>query len=162
MAFEEAALLGGRQIVDDTDGVGEEDGVSLLAGGVAKGGGEVGLADADRAEEDDVGLLGDEAETEEVLNLEAVDLPGPVPLELLQGLEDGEAGRLDAAFDDALAALGVLALDQAAEVLDMIPVAGGGFAGEIGVVTEEIGQLEFVKMLGEERWLGFHEGVLGS
>ena len=44
----------------------------------------------------------------------------------------------------------------------MVPVAGGGFAGEIGVVPEEIGQLEIVEMLGQERGLGFHEGFLGS
>jgi hypothetical protein len=128
LALEQAVLLGGGQIVDDTDGVGEEDGVPLLAGGVAQSGGEMSLADARRPEKDDVGLLDDEAETEEVLNLEAVDLPGPVPLELLQGVEDGEAGRLDAPFDEALAALGVLALEETAEVLDVIPVAGGGFA----------------------------------
>jgi hypothetical protein len=122
----------------------------------------VGLADADGAEEDDVGFLGDEAQTEEVLDLEAVDFLGPVPVELVEGLENGEACRLDAPFDQALAALGVLALDEAAEVLDVIPVAGGGFAGQIGVVAEEIGQLEFVEMLGEERRVRFHEVVLGS
>ena len=49
LAFEEAALLSSGEVVDDANGIGEENRVSLLAGGVAERGGEVGLADTDEA-----------------------------------------------------------------------------------------------------------------
>ncbi len=162
LAFEQASLLSGGEIIDDADGVGEEHRVAFLAGGEPEGGGKVGLSDADGAEEHHVGLLGNELQAEEVLNLEAVDLLGPIPLELLQGLEDREAGGLDASFDDPLTALGVLTLDEAAEVFDVVPVAGGRLAGQIGMVAEKIGQLEFVEMLGQERRWDFHGVDLGS
>ena len=62
--FEGSAKLGGVEGVDDVDGVGKEDVVALQAGGVAEGGGEVGLAQADKAQKQDVGFVGDEAQAE--------------------------------------------------------------------------------------------------
>ena len=38
----------------------------------------------------------------QVLDLQAIDLLGPVPLELLEGFQHREAGELDAALDAAL------------------------------------------------------------
>ena len=87
---------------------------ALLAGGVAQGGGEMGFAEADAAQEDDVGFFLDELEAEEVLDLEAVDFLGPVPAELFEGLDDGEAGGFDAPLDGALAAQGGFAFDELA------------------------------------------------
>jgi len=55
--FEGAFVLSGREGVDDVDSVGEEDGFSAQAGGVAEGCGEVSFAEADKAEEDDVGFV---------------------------------------------------------------------------------------------------------
>ena len=116
LGFEGAFGLGGVQGVDDVDGVGEEHVHALLAGGVAEGGGEVGLAESDGAEQDDVGVIPDELEAEEILDLKAVDLFGPVPAEGVEGLDDGEAGALDAAGDGAVGAQVGFALDELGEV----------------------------------------------
>ena len=63
------------------------------------------------AQENDVGIFGDELQAEKVLHLEAVEFLGPVPEELVEGLEDGETRRLQSALDPAVLALEVLALD---------------------------------------------------
>jgi hypothetical protein len=55
------------------------------------------FAQADGAQEDDVGLVAYKVQAEEVLDGQAVDFLGPVPAELLQGFDHGEAGLLDAA-----------------------------------------------------------------
>src|ERR1700675_1898724 len=73
LGFEGAFGLGGAQGVDDVDGVGEENAHALLAGGITERGGEVGFAEADEPQEDDVGFVVDELEPEEILDLETVD-----------------------------------------------------------------------------------------
>ena len=45
------------------------------------------------------------------MHLEAIDFLGPVPAELFERFEDREARGFHATFNDALAALGVFALD---------------------------------------------------
>ena len=134
LAFEQAAFLGGSQVVDDADGVGKEDGVAFLAGRVAQGGGQMGFAQADIAQQHDVGFVREELEAKEVLDRQPVDFLGPVPAELFEGFEHREAGSLDAAFDDALAALGVFTFDEAAQVFHMVPVLLRALLGEFAVV----------------------------
>ena len=84
-----------------------------------------------------------------MLNLEAVDLLGPVPLELFQGLDDGKAGRLQPPLDDALSTLDELTLDESAKILDVIPMLLGRLLGLGDVVLLEIGQLEIFEVLAE-------------
>jgi len=153
LTLEDAPLLGGGQVVDDADGIGKEYGVALLAGGIAQGGGQVRLPQSDSSQENDIGFLSDELQSEEVLHLETVDFLGPVPVELFEGFEDREAGGLDASFDDALAALGVLAFDQATQVLDVIPLPLGALLGQFGVVRLEVGQFEIIQMLTDKNLL---------
>ena len=143
--LESAVDLSGAQGVDDIDGVGEEDAVALLAGAVAEGGGEMGFAEADQAEEDDIGFFLDEAQAEEVLDLEAIDLFGPVPAEGFEGFEDGKARGLDAAGHGAVLAREGFAFDEAVEVIEMTPVFAGGFGGGGAEVFFEVGQLEVVE-----------------
>ena len=92
--FEGAFVLGGGEGVDHVDSVGEENGFSAQACGVTKGRGEMGFSDADQAEENDVGFVFDELETEEVLDLEAVDFLRPVPAEGVEGFDERESVRL--------------------------------------------------------------------
>src|SRR5438093_976282 len=77
LGFERAFALGGREGVDDIDGVGKEDALCALAGGVTECGGEMGFAEADQPEEDDVGFVFNELETEEVLDLKPIDFFRP-------------------------------------------------------------------------------------
>ena len=106
---------GGREIVDGVNGGGEEDAVSGQASGVAQSDAQVAFAQADAANEDCVGFVFNELEAEEVLDLGAVDLPRPGKIELLQSLDDGEAGLLDAPLGGAVLAQVRFAFDEAAE-----------------------------------------------
>lgn len=54
--------------------------------------GDHGLADAVGSDEHHVGRLGDELEGEELLDALAVDLLGPLPIEVGHGLEGADAG----------------------------------------------------------------------
>ncbi len=148
-------LLGGRQVVDDTDGVGKEHGVAFLAGGVAQGGGQVGFAQADSAQEHHVGVLGQELQAEEVLELEAVDFLGPVPPELFKGFEDREAGGLDPPFNGALAALVYWPSMRRAQVFDVVPVVLGGLLGQFPVMVLHEGQFQIFQVLLEQGGLVF-------
>src|SRR5580658_6622075 len=94
---EASGVVRGAQGVDDVNGGGEADAEAGLAGGVAEGDGEMGFSQADTADQDGVALVADEAEAEEVLHGLAVDLRRPGEVELLEGLEHGEAGFPDAA-----------------------------------------------------------------
>src|SRR5215467_8393970 len=67
LVLEAAGRLRGRQRVDDVDGGGEEHGVSTNAGGMAKRNRDVRLAEADGADEDDVGLTFNKGQPEQVL-----------------------------------------------------------------------------------------------
>ena len=93
--FEAAVFLGGLKVIDDFDGTGEQNGVTLQAGGVAQGGGQMGFADAHVAQEDDIGLVSQELQAKEVLDGQTVDFLGPDPVELFEGFEDREAGAFD-------------------------------------------------------------------
>ena len=138
--------LGGVQGVDDVDGVGEEHAHALLAGGVAERAGEVGFTEPDGAEQDDVGVVLDELETEEVLDLEAVDLFGPVPAEGVEGFDDGEAGGLDAAGDGSVGAQVGFAGDELGEVVEVGDGVFGGGGGEWLAVLFEEGQAQGVEV----------------
>ena len=99
------------ECVDHVDGIGEENVHALLAGCVAKRGGKMGFAEADGAQEDDVGFIVDELESEEILDLKAIDFLGPVPAKGVEGFDDGEACRLDAPGDSAVGTQGGFAFD---------------------------------------------------
>ena len=73
-AFEPAIFLSRLQIVDDFDGAGEQDRVPLQASRVTQGGGQVGFSGPDVAQEDDVGVLRHELQTEQVLNGQPIDV----------------------------------------------------------------------------------------
>ena len=89
----------------------------MQAGAMSECDCQMSLAQADAAYEDYIGVLLDEAQAEEVLHLSAVDLFGPCPVELLQGLEHGQPCGLCAAMDTAF-------------------VAGGGFSFVTPLLTQ--------------------------
>lgn len=147
-------------MVDGVDSVGKEDGVALQAGGAAQGRRQMGLAQADGAQEDDVGFLREEVQAEEVLHLEAIDFLGPVPLELFEGFDDRKAGGPDAQLHGVLEALLILAIDEPGEVFDVGPMLLGGLLGQLGTLGFEEGQFEIIQVLVQEGGLGMH-GVEG-
>ena len=102
LLVERGVALRRRQLVDDLHRGAEEHAVSSLAGGDAKGDREVALAETGRPDEQDVAPVLDELEVEEREGAITVDLAGVVPVEPLQGLEDGEPGPADPTLDAAV------------------------------------------------------------
>lgn len=115
----------------------------------------MGFAQANIAQEDDIGFVFDELEAEEVLDLEAVDFPGPIPAELVECFEDGKARLLEAALDEALAAEVMFAFCEPLEIADMVPLLFSGLAGQGAMMLQEERQLEGLKVFIEERWFHF-------
>jgi hypothetical protein len=77
------------------------------------------LAEADVADQDDVGLGCDEGQAKQVLDLRAVDFFRPAPLEVIESFEHGEAGIPDAALDAAVLAHRGLALNQLLQIIQV-------------------------------------------
>lgn len=128
-AFECSCLLSRGEIVDDANGVGKEHGMAFQTGRVTQGSGQVRFSDTDAIQKDDVGLLLNEIQAEEILDLESVDFFGPLPSELFESLDDGKASGLDPPLDAALLAFIEFALDEPAQVMEMIPVLLSGLLG---------------------------------
>ena len=122
----------------------------MLTSRVAQGGGQVGFAQTDVSEEDDVSFVLEELQPEEVLHRHAVDFLGPVPAELFQRFDHREAGGFEAPLDDALAALVVFTFDKPAEVFDVVPLVLGGLLGQFPVVTLHKGQFQIFQVLLEQ------------
>ena len=100
------------------------------------------LAEADVADQDDVGLGRDELQAEEVLDLRPVDFGWPGQLELIEGLEHREAGVLDASLDAAALAHRRFALDQPCQKLHVRELLRGGLCRHGLVMLPDIGQLQ--------------------
>ena len=86
--------LGGGERVDDVHGGCEQRRHVVKAGGVRERDGQVGFAQTDAPDEHDIGVLFDKAQAEQILDLDAVDLAWPGPVELLQGLSTGRCAAL--------------------------------------------------------------------
>lgn len=83
--------LEGPQGIDDIDGGGEEHRVAVETGGMAQSDGQVTFPDTDPTEKNGIGVLFDKSETENILDLGAIDFLGPVPLERIEGFDEREA-----------------------------------------------------------------------
>jgi hypothetical protein len=91
--------LGGAQIVDDIHGKSVEDRVTRDAGGVGQSNRQMGLSKSDAAAEHDAGVRLQEVQPEEMLHLDTINLLGPTPLELFEGLDPGEVGGTNTSLD---------------------------------------------------------------
>jgi hypothetical protein len=147
-ALGELALgLGLGERRQERSGAGEERGVAGLDGGPAERDGEVGLADAGRAEDEDVLRLGDVAAHRELPDELLVHRGLKLEVEVLEHLHGREVGDLDA-HGDPLALLGpdLLAQDDVEEV--HVGRLGASRVGEQGVeLLGDAAQPEAVQVL---------------
>ena len=102
---------------------------------------QVGFSDPDAAQEDDIGLIGDDLQAEEVFDLQAVDFFRPAPVELIKCFNHREASLLDAALGAAIAAVGGLPVGEFFEVIDVGELFFGRLRGKALVVLADKGQL---------------------
>src|SRR3972149_3462286 len=109
---------------------------------MSKGDAEVSFAQADVGDEDDVGVLLDEAQAEQILDLESVDLLRPAPIELIEGLEYRKAGETNPPLDTAVFSPVGLAFDEPRQILDVSPLLGSGLLCLGFKVLAQIRQIE--------------------
>ena len=85
----------------------------------------MGLTYAYAADEDNVGLIFNKVKSEDVLDLDAVDLFWPGPVELIEGVDYGETCQPYASLGRAVALGGGLALSKFFKVIEMRPLFFG-------------------------------------
>jgi hypothetical protein len=118
----------------------------------------MGFSDADQAEENDVGFVLDELETEEVLDLEAVDFLRPAPAEGVEGFDKREASGFDATDDGAVLAQGAFAFGELGEIIEVGEFLARGFGGQALEVLPDKGEAKVGEMAVEQGKVGgrFH------
>jgi hypothetical protein len=119
----------------------------------------VRFADTNGTQENDVALLSQKLQAEEVLDLETIDFLGPVPAELFKGFQYGETGGFDTQLDRVLESLLVLAVNQAAQVIDVTAVLLGCLLGQFGILGFNKWEPEVIEVLMQECGLGVHSGL---
>src|SRR5262249_5743478 len=97
-------------------------------------------------EQDEVGFGLDKLEMEMMLHLEAVNTRGPVPAELLQGFDDGEARQPDATLGGAILPQIDLAFQESGQVRYMRPRVLGCLSRQRGIVLRDKGQFQIGQM----------------
>jgi hypothetical protein len=89
----------------------------------------------------------EKAQGEVMLDELSVNLGGPVPAELIEGLDHGKARQADAPVGGAVVAQAGLAFDELAEILEMSPLLVGGLLGEIAMVVKHKDQVQVPQIL---------------
>ncbi len=114
---------------------------------------------ANESQEDDVGFIGDELESKEVLDLDAVDFLRPVPAECVEGFDDGKTGGFDASGGDPIKTQGGFSGDESGEVIEVGLGIFSGFGGVLLALFFDERQAQFIEMIMEFGEVGVH-GVL--
>lgn len=120
-------MLGLRpaQVLDQVVRAHEVDAVPGFDGGQAEGDRQVGLADARRPEQDDVGRLGDERQRRQLPHLPLVQRRLEGEVELVEGALEGQVRQAGAGAQVALAAGGHLNGEQFGQYLGVGQVVVG-------------------------------------
>src|SRR5215831_10899609 len=111
--------------------------------------GQMRLADAGRAEQDDVLGALDEAETSQLADLLAIDRRLKVEIELLQALHPGEPGELEAALHPALVPAAPLGLEGLGEKALVVEIALGRVLADPIELVEEVLHLHALEEAGQ-------------
>jgi len=114
-----ATGFSGAKPVHDVDCGGKEHAMAAQAGCIAQRDGQMAFSDPRGTGEDNVGAGVDEVQLQEVFDLHAVDLGGPVPIPSGHGFSDREASVMDAALDAAVMAQGDFTGDEFLKVLEV-------------------------------------------
>ncbi len=90
------------------------------------------------------------------MDLGAVDLFGPAPLELLQSFEGGKAGSFNAALKGSLVTADAFGIEKAGKIIDVSPGVAGGIGRKGGVLLGDGVEVEALELLFETLLIGFH------
>ena len=130
------------EVADEVGGADEGDAVTAAGGLDAERDREVRLAGADRSGDDDVLAALEVVAGGELSELRPLDALQRVPVELLEGLEVGEARLAQQPLDGAVAASQHLGLEQLHEELLVVPAVVGRPAHELRVGAAHRGHLQ--------------------
>src|ERR1051326_5428582 len=114
------------------------------------------LPNPNSPDKNDVHFVGNERETEEILDLGPVDLLGPAPLEVFQQFDGGKASSDDASLHGSLVSSLALPVDQPSQVVDMGPVLLRGFRGQSRVLLVKVTQTHRLELLLQPLLLFLH------
>jgi hypothetical protein len=162
-----AELAGLGEVINEGDGGSEESIEAVLDGAVGDGDGEVGLATAGFAGEDEGAAVGDEVGGE--VGAEHGESEGGLEgeVEVVDGLEEGEVGGAGEALDAGLLTVSDLLGEEEGEEVAEGPLLLLGAGGEVAVDARSVGEVEslaerldvklgrFHKILREERIGGY-------
>jgi hypothetical protein len=155
----EASLAtGAREIVDERGGGGEERLEAVLDGAVREGDGEVRLAAARLAGEDQATALGDEVGRERGAEQREPQRRLVREVELLDGLEEGEAGAAREPLHPGLLAMGHFLGHEHSEEVAVGPLLLLRLLGERGVDARRVGEVQAAEEAVERDVGGVHCG----
>lgn len=106
--------------------------------------------------EDDIAVLRQERQAEEILHLGAIDFLGPVPIELVEGLERREASGGQAARDGQLLSAQRFALHQPRQIIDMGPLLVGRLGRQGPIMFLHIQELQGGELFAQPRLARIH------
>jgi hypothetical protein len=104
--------------------------------------------------QEDVGVSFQEPQREEMLDLGAIDLLGPAPLELLESFDPGEAGQTDAPAQALFLVLLDFTVGEPGQIIAMGPTLARRLVSQRPVLVEKEGEFEEGEVIGQEG--GFH------
>ena len=141
--------VGLGEVRGEIEGAADERAVAGADGADGDRGGDVGLADAGRADEEQVGVRPDEARRREFGELRLRDLGIEGPVEVGQGLLCDDAGLFQPAREEPVGASGELVLDEQLEKLQMRERRGLGLRDAAGQRFDHAGQTQMTQAGGE-------------
>lgn len=139
--------FGGAKPVNHVNGGGKEHAMAAQAGCIAQSDGQMAFSDPGGTGEDNVGAGVDEVQLQEVFDLHAVDLGGPVPIPSGHGFGDREAGVMDAALDASVMAQGDFAGDEFLKVLEVTVAVASGLFGGLHGIFEYVSQTQAAEVV---------------
>lgn len=149
LLFQLALEFGQLQGFHQAEGGVEADFVAGFDGFQADADGQMGLADAGRADEDDVVAIVDKAEVEQAVDLAFADRGLEPVIELFQRLVQWKARAFTVLLDALAIALILLMPDQAFGKLQIRAFMGFGLAQQLFQVIGNAGQTETAVLLGD-------------
>jgi hypothetical protein len=96
-----------------------------------------------------MGMSFDKVQPKELLDLHAVDLLGPIPLERLERFEHGKARRLEAALECAILAPLCFAFDELGQVIDVRALLVRGLTRQVFEVFADKVQFQIGQQFGQ-------------
>ena len=119
----------------------------MQTGLITQGDAQVRFSQANTAEENDIGFVGDELQAEQMFDRHLVNGLGPLPVKLFEGFWCWETGQADAPFPCTLLTVKGFLTDQFLQVLQRSPPLLGRLLCQRLIQTLNCRQFEVAQLL---------------